>query len=209
MWMLGHLTTGSGEPDTRLALIIRGFGLGFLFTPINFIVYASLKPDHGPAGVGLDQSGPPARRKSFGIAVLNTYIYNQAAYHRANLVSYLNAGNPSSPRASPGRRPKSNSAWHEPRRRPDRRAANLLNGRVTAQALTMSYNDAFLLLGRDVRPRHPCRVPAGPGQEIPRRRRGRALGTHPARSSPTLPKREGGLGRGQRGVPGGRLALLS
>ena len=44
MWDLGHLTTNSGEPDVRIALIVRGAGLGFLFTPINNVAYASLKP---------------------------------------------------------------------------------------------------------------------------------------------------------------------
>jgi DHA2 family multidrug resistance protein len=42
MWDLGHLTTAAGEPDVRPALIVRGAGLGFLFTPINHVAYASL-----------------------------------------------------------------------------------------------------------------------------------------------------------------------
>ena len=62
MWDLGHLTTNAGEPDVRLALIIRGAGLGFLFTPINNVAYASLKPQRGAAGGGPHQPRPPARR---------------------------------------------------------------------------------------------------------------------------------------------------
>ena len=50
--MLGHLSIASGEPDTRLALIIRGFGLGFLFTPINIVIFAALKGAEDRAGVG-------------------------------------------------------------------------------------------------------------------------------------------------------------
>ena len=145
MWMLGHLSTQSGEPDTRLALIIRGFGLGFLFTPINFIVYASLKPDTVQQASGLINL---ARQLggSFGIAVLNTYIYNQAAYHRANLVSNFYSGNPVYAQSLAGA--TANLVQHG-RSLADAQmgALHALDGRVMAQALTMSYNDAFLLLG--------------------------------------------------------------
>jgi MFS transporter, DHA2 family, multidrug resistance protein len=48
MWQLGHLTTAAGEADARLPLIVRGLGLGFLFTPIN-----------NAAGVGTDQFVAP------------------------------------------------------------------------------------------------------------------------------------------------------
>jgi len=145
MWMLGHLSTQSGVPDTRMGLIVRGFGLGFLFTPINFIVFASLKPTDVQQASGLINL---ARQLggSFGIAVLNTYIYDQVAYHQANLVSYVNAGNSLFPQSLAGA--AQNFVAHG-RSLPDAQAAALrtLDGRVMAQALTMSYNDAFLLLG--------------------------------------------------------------
>ena len=93
MWDLGHLSLASGEPDTRLALIIRGFGLGFLFTPINNVIFAALRgPEiaQGSSFINLfRQLGG-----SFGIAVLNTYITNQSKFHRYNLVAYLTPGNP-------------------------------------------------------------------------------------------------------------------
>ena len=145
MWMLGHLSTQSGEPDTRLALIIRGFGLGFLFTPINFIVYASLKPDTVQQASGLINL---ARQLggSFGIAVLNTYIYNQAAYHRANLVSNLYSGNALYAQSLAGA--TAGFIQHGYGLAAAQAGAlHSLDGRVMAQALTMSYNDAFLLLG--------------------------------------------------------------
>jgi len=145
MSMLGHLSIQSGEPDTRLALIIRGFGLGFLFTPINFIVYASLKPATVQQASGLINL---ARQLggSFGIAVLNTYIYNQAAYHRANLVSHLHAGNIYYDQSLAGA--TRNLVQHGLSLADAQIGAlHSLDGRVTAQAFTMSYNDGFLLLG--------------------------------------------------------------
>ncbi len=146
MWMLGHLTTGSGEPDTRLALIIRGFGLGFLFTPINFVVFASLKGPEIQQASGLINL---ARQLggSFGIAVLNTYIYNMEAYHRSNLVSNFYPGNPVYDQSLRGA--AASIVTHTGRSLADAQAGalHLLDGRVMAQAATMSYNDAFLMLG--------------------------------------------------------------
>ena len=143
--MLGHLSPESGEPDTRLGLIIRGLGLGFLFAPINFIVFAALKGPEIAQASGLINL---ARQLggSFGIAVLNTYISNQEAYHRANIVSYMNAGNP----AFLSREQSiANNFVHNGYSQDAGHTASLhaLDNLVQSQAATMSYNDAFLLLG--------------------------------------------------------------
>ncbi len=146
MWDLGHLSIASGEPDTRLALIIRGFGLGFLFTPINFVVFAALKPNEIQQASGLINL---ARQLggSFGIAVLNTYIYNMEAYHRANMVENLYAGNEvytqrlAEIAASLVQRAGMSMADAQ------QAALHSLNRTVSAQSAVMSYNDAFLLLG--------------------------------------------------------------
>ena len=145
MWGLGHLTTASGEPDTRLALIIRGFGLGFLFTPINYVVFASLKGPETQQASGLINL---ARQLggSFGIAVLTTYIANMEAYHRANIVTNFYSGNPlydqriAALTASFVSSGSSQTGAHMA-------ALKALDGIVMAQAATMSYNDAFLLVG--------------------------------------------------------------
>ena len=145
MWQLGHLSTASGEPDTRLALIIRGFGLGFLFSTLNGVVFGSLKPQEVQQASGLINL---ARQLggSFGIAFLNTYIYNMGAFHRVNLVSNFYPGNPLYDQRIAGATARlvANGSGAT-----DAHAAALriLNGTVMAQASTMSYNDAFLLLG--------------------------------------------------------------
>ena len=145
MWQLGHLSTASGEPDTRLALIIRGFGLGFLFSTLNGVVFASLKPQEVQQASGLINLSRQLGG-SFGIAFLNTYIYNQEAYHRVNLVSNFYAGNSLYNQRIAGltagmvSNGMSLSDAHNT-------ALRALNGTVMAQAATMSYNDAFLLLG--------------------------------------------------------------
>lgn len=145
MWQLGHLSTASGEPDTRIALIIRGLGLGFLFSTLNGVVFASLKPQEVQQASGLINL---ARQLggSFGIAFLNTYIYNMGAYHRVNLVSNFYAGNPIYDQRIAGATARlianGSSATDA-----HMGAMRILNGTVMAQASTMSYNDAFLLLG--------------------------------------------------------------
>ena len=146
MWMLGHLTTQSGEPDTRLGLIIRGLGLGFLFTPINFIVFASLKgPEiaQGSSFINL------ARQLggSFGIAVLNTYITNMTAYHRASIVANIYPG--SQEFALRQTSIAQSFVTHGGDNLVHAQAAALyaLNTIVQRQAATMAYNNAFILLG--------------------------------------------------------------
>ena len=146
MWDLGHLSIASGEPDTRAALIIRGFGLGFLFTPINFVVFAALKPNEIQQASGLINL---ARQLggSFGIAVLNTYIYNMEAYHRANLVTNLYAGNEAYTSRLAGIAASMVQRTGMSMADAQEGALHSLDRIVSAQSAVMSYNDAFLLLG--------------------------------------------------------------
>lgn len=93
MWDMGHLTTFAGEPDVRWALLLRGFGLGFLFTPINNAVYGNIDPRIAQQAAGLINL---ARQLggSFGIAVLGTYLGNHVQQHRVDLISHIYPGNP-------------------------------------------------------------------------------------------------------------------
>jgi DHA2 family multidrug resistance protein len=144
MWQLGHLTPQSGEDDTRLALIIRGFGLGFLFTPINQVAYASLKPSEAQQASGLINL---ARQLggSFGIAILGTYLTEHTAYHRSNLVSHLTATNPIfTQRFNATVGAMTAHGYSGPAAQ--KAAYGVLNQVVNAQAATMSYDDAFLVI---------------------------------------------------------------
>jgi DHA2 family multidrug resistance protein len=145
MWMLGHLSPQSGEPDTRLGLIVRGLGLGFLFAPINFIVFAALKGPEIQQASGLINL---ARQLggSFGIAYLNTYVSNMTAYHRANIVSHMDAGNAAflTRQASAVAHFAANGFGPEAARQA---ALHSIDRTVQVNASTMAYNDAFLLLG--------------------------------------------------------------
>ncbi len=145
MWQLGHLSSASGEPDTRLGLIVRGFGIGFLTTPLNNALFASLSASQTAQGSSFINL---ARQLggSFGIAVLNTYITNMTAFHRADLISYLTAGDPAflSRQASVAQRLVADGYSTA-----EAQASSLalIDKAVQTQASVMSYNDGFLLMG--------------------------------------------------------------
>ncbi len=145
MWDLAHLTTLSGEADTQFALILRGAGLGLLFTPINLAALNSLKGSEIAQGASMlnlmRQLGG-----SFGIAALSTYITNRTAYHYNNLASHIYRGNPVFEQRSAmiagnlmGHGYDHAGAQHA--------ALQLIGGTVVQQAMTMAYNDGFLLIG--------------------------------------------------------------
>ncbi|HEU4699531.1 MAG TPA: DHA2 family efflux MFS transporter permease subunit [Gemmatimonadales bacterium] len=144
MWDLGHLTTVAGEPDVRIALIVRGLGLGMLFTPINNVAYASLKPSEAQQASGLINLSRQLGG-SFGIAILATFVTNHTQEHRVDLVSNVYAGNPAveqriellqGPFLQRGMSP--GEAQHA--------AMAVLDQQVMQQAAMLSYNDAWMLL---------------------------------------------------------------
>lgn len=154
MWDLGHLTAQSGEPDVRLALIVRGFGLGCLFTPINLAALSSLKGAEIAQGASLlnlmRQLGG-----SFGIAYLGTLITNSTASHRAVLASNLYVGNP----VFDARMALLQSAlvargYDAGTARQG--ALSILSRIVQREATVMSFNQAFLFIGLTVVLVSPC-----------------------------------------------------
>ena len=148
MWDLGHLTTMSGEEDTRFALIIRGAGLGLLFTPINLAAFSSLKGIEIAQGASMlnlcRQLGG-----SFGIAVLSTYLTNMTAFHRSNLVSHLTPWNPAVTQRI-GMLMNTFIAKGNDTESARQMALGVLDRTIQVQSSTMAFNDGFLLIGMAV-----------------------------------------------------------
>ena len=144
MYKLGHLTTQAGETDVRAALIIRGFGLGFLFAPINNVAYASLKPHEAQQASGLINLSRQLGG-AFGIAILATYVNTHIQIHRVDLVSSVVAGSPVT-----DQRLQMLTAGFVGRGMDLMTAKNAalaaINGQVMQQAAMRSYNDAWMLL---------------------------------------------------------------
>lgn len=148
MWSLGHLTTLSGEADTRWGLIIRGFGLGFLFIPINIAAFSTLRGAEIAQGAAMmnlmRQLGG-----SFGIAVLGTYLARMADAHRAALATHIYAGNPAFDSRLQALTGYFTMRGFDPVHA-KQAALAAINGVVQTQAMTMSYNNAFQLIGLTV-----------------------------------------------------------
>ncbi|HVT13057.1 MAG TPA: DHA2 family efflux MFS transporter permease subunit [Fimbriimonadaceae bacterium] len=144
MWQLGHLTTVSGMDDTRWPLIIRGFGLGCLFTPINQVAYGNIDPRIAQQAAGLMNL---ARQLggSFGIAALGTFVSAHATMHRADLTQYIYPSNPAvalrmqAMTSGLMARGLDATTAHQG-------ALKLLDSTITVQSLTKSYDDAFMLI---------------------------------------------------------------
>jgi DHA2 family multidrug resistance protein len=148
MWDMGHLTIMSGEPDVRLALILRGAGLGMLFTPINLAAFSSLK------GVEIAQGASMLNLMrqlggSFGIAILSTYITNMTEFHRTVLASYIYPGNPAFEQRYQ-MLSQSLMTHNYDVVTAKQGALAIINGTVQQQSMVMAYNDAFLLIGLSV-----------------------------------------------------------
>ncbi len=144
MWRMGHLTTVAGESDVRMALLIRGLGLGMLFTPINSVAYASLHPSEAQQAAGLINLSRQLGG-SFGIAVLANYVNKHAQYHRADLVSNIAVGDlltdtrlQALTRGFIGRGMNAFDAKQA--------ALQALNGQVMQQSSMLSFNDAWIFV---------------------------------------------------------------
>ena len=144
MLQLGHLTILSGEDDTRLALLIRGLGLGFLFTPINQVAYGSVQRHEAQQASGLINL---ARQLggSFGIAILGTYLTNRSRTHYAKLVSYTNPTNHLFTDRLNGMAAHFQASGHGVAES-KQMALGVLAQSIGRQAATMSYNDSFIMI---------------------------------------------------------------
>ena len=144
MWDLGHLTSIAGESDARYALILRGAALGLLFTPINNVAYANLKPSEAQQASGLINLSRQLGG-SFGIAVLSTYLTRHVQYHRADLAQNFYAGNPAFDQRYAGT--VANLVAHGSSIfQAQKSAYALLDLTLQKQASMLAYNDSWLLI---------------------------------------------------------------
>jgi DHA2 family multidrug resistance protein len=144
MWKLGHLTTAAGEADARYPLIVRGVALGFLFTPINNVAYANLKPSEAQQASGLINLSRQLGG-SFGIALIGTYLESRTALHRADLVANTYASNPAFVERFQGALAHFIALGYSYLKAQAAAYASI-DQALTAQALMLSYNDTWMLI---------------------------------------------------------------
>ncbi|HEV2642641.1 MAG TPA: DHA2 family efflux MFS transporter permease subunit, partial [Candidatus Elarobacter sp.] len=144
MWKLGHLTPQSGENDARIPLVIRGLGLGFLFTPINNVAYGSLEPSEAQQASGLINLSRQLGG-SFGIAILSTYVASHIEIHRVNLVANTYATNPAFVERQQ-QLVQGLIAQGFPPLVAQQKALAVIDAMLTRQAAMLAYNDAWILI---------------------------------------------------------------
>lgn len=93
MWMLSGSTGESGADDMAGAILLRGFGLGFLFLSITLIAFSGLSSQNLAAGIGLFNTGRQLGGL-MGVAGLQTLIDHGVATNIAVLGANVVAGNP-------------------------------------------------------------------------------------------------------------------
>ena len=144
-WGLSQMTTQSGVDDTYWPLMGRGMALGYLFIPLTVASLGNLKPEEQGDGSGFinltRQLGG-----SVGIAAFSTLLTRRADFHREAIVSHVNDANPAvrdwlqNAQANLTAHGMSAGAAHDG-------ALGLLNSQVNRQALMLSFNDAYVLIG--------------------------------------------------------------
>ncbi len=145
LWCYNILTPDTPETAFWWPLIVRGLGLSLLFIPVTTLALSTL---HGQQiGQGAAFTGMMRQLGgSFGIAVITTFLSTQNMVHRVDLVSKLDATDPSvQQRVSALQHTfiaKGNAAD-----RALQMAHQALDFAVTKQSAVLSYMDAFLYIG--------------------------------------------------------------
>ena len=144
MWMMSALPSNASADNLFIPLILRGFGLGLLFVPINLAAFSSLKGAEIAQGSGLmnlcRQLGG-----SFGIAAIGSYVTRTVQNARAELVTNVYAGNPALTQ-------KVNAISHGliargvPPANAPKAAMAAINGGLMKEAATIAYNSGFMMI---------------------------------------------------------------
>ncbi len=93
MWMLSGSTSESGADDMMAAILLRGFGLGFLFLSITLIAFSDLNNRNRASGIGLFNAGRQLGGL-MGVAGLQTMIDHNVTANATVLGASVTAGLP-------------------------------------------------------------------------------------------------------------------
>lgn len=142
---LSQATLLSGSGDFFWPLIIRGFGLAFIFTPITVLAVSGL---HGK-DIGQATALNNMVRQlggAFGIAITNTFITNRLSSHRNSLISNISLYDTATQERLNTIRTgfMSNGLSYGDAQQ---KAYGALEGIVVKQSYHLAYMDAFTLMG--------------------------------------------------------------
>ncbi|MCZ4090664.1 MFS transporter [Sinorhizobium psoraleae] len=141
MWMLSGSSSESGADDMMAAILLRGFGLGFLFLSITLIAFSNLNSLNLAAGIGFFNTGRQLGGL-IGVAALQTLIDHNVAANVAVLGANVTAGGP-----AVGERLTKTAAMLAARgmdtATAGRAATSLLGRVVTGQSTVIAFDTAF------------------------------------------------------------------
>ncbi|MCC6447510.1 MAG: DHA2 family efflux MFS transporter permease subunit [Chitinophagaceae bacterium] len=145
VWRLSDMSLNTGANDFFWPLILRGVGLGLIFIPLLTITIYPLQSKDVPQGTGMSnmirQLGG-----SFGIAMATTYISSRIVFHFNRLSEHISIYNQSTYDrlnsytglfVSKGKDLGSSQLS----------AVASIKGSVYKQAMVLTYNDVFLIVG--------------------------------------------------------------
>jgi DHA2 family multidrug resistance protein len=141
MWMLSGSTSESGAHDMMAAVLLRGFGLGFLFLSITLIAFSNLNDRNRASGIGLFNAGRQLGGL-IGVAGLQRLMDHGVAGNIAVLGASVTSGVP-----AVGERLTTMTAMLAARGieavAASRAATSLLGRVVTGQSTVIAFDTAF------------------------------------------------------------------
>lgn len=144
MWMLSGSTGDSGAGDMTPAILLRGFGLGFLFLALTLIAFTNLPERSVAAAIGLFNTGRQLGGL-MGVAGLQTLIDHQVSASSTVLSAHLTTGT-----EVLGERLTATSAMLTARAldatAAEQAAISLLDRAVRLQSTVIAYDTAFISL---------------------------------------------------------------
>ncbi|MCX2573764.1 DHA2 family efflux MFS transporter permease subunit [Pedobacter sandarakinus] len=144
-WMLSKSTLASGTGDFFWPLVIRGFGMAFLFVPLTTLAMQDLTGPEIGQGSGLNNMSRQLGG-SFGIAALTTLIHVRQGFHRSNLLTNINEYNPAflqKLNALTSNFMAKGASFIDAKLM----AMKAIEGSVIKQTLLLTYNDAYWVAG--------------------------------------------------------------
>ncbi len=144
-WLLSSMNLSTSADDFFWPLILRGVGLGFLFTPLLTITIYPIQNKDVPQATAfmtmIRQIGG-----SFGIALSTTYLSVRSAFHYSNLSEHVSMFNSTTYE-------RLQSYTHlflsngSDFIKAQSQAAAVLRSNISQQAMILTYNDVFLIVG--------------------------------------------------------------
>ncbi|GAB3512874.1 efflux MFS transporter permease [Emticicia fontis] len=144
-YYLSGLSLSTGPDDFFWPLMIRGIGMGLIFIPLMTITVADLEPAKMAQGSALS-SMIRQLGGTFGTAIMTTYISTRTVFHTARLSDNISAYNPISAERMKqfvGLFMSKGDALVTA----TEKAYKMMQGTVIRQALVLTYNDTFLVIG--------------------------------------------------------------